>query len=62
MFDKLGQEFLSNYKSERGGNWETESGYILAIKEYSFWLDQRCDLGQIESYKDFECTVSDGLE
>lgn len=41
-FDKLAKEFLNQIVSDRGGNWETENGYILGIKEYSSWLNQRC--------------------
>jgi hypothetical protein len=40
-FEKLAEEFLSLHISCRGGNWETESGYMLAIEEFSSWLNQR---------------------
>jgi hypothetical protein len=41
-FEKLTEEFLETFFSDRGGNWETENGYILGIEEYSLWLNQRC--------------------
>ena len=41
-FEELSEEFLSISTSSHGGNWETESGYILGIEEFSKWLNQRC--------------------
>lgn len=41
-FEQLSEEFFNNFVSNRGGNWEEENGYILGIKEFSKWLNQRC--------------------
>lgn len=41
-FDGLAEEFLSIPVDDRGGNWETENGYILGVEAFAKFLNQRC--------------------
>lgn len=41
-FDCLAKEFLNTLVDDRGGNWETENGYILGVENFAKFLNQRC--------------------